>query len=223
MCFSASASFGAGIVLSVIGVAAISKTRHPSQIIFAAIPLIFAVQQFAEGCLWLLLPNPDYIRMQQVITAIFLCFAQVIWPVWVPVAFLVLEKQVTRNKMQRLLVAMGLLVSGYLGYCLIAFPVHAKIIAYHITYEQNYPPHLANYVAVLYLIATIAPPFFSHIKKMWLLGTAILISYIITTIFYNDYLVSVWCFFASFISISVYAIMFEIRKHSFPERQIDPT
>ncbi len=221
MCFSASASFGAGIVLTAIGIASIKKTQHPSQIPFAAIPLVFAVQQLAEGCLWLTLPNANLAAAQHAFTYIFLVFAQIIWPAWVPVAFLILEKEITRTKKQKILVGAGLLVSAYLGYCLISFPVHAQIMHYHITYDQSYPAKLATPIALLYLIATIAPPFFSHINKMWLLGTAILISYLITAIFYDDYLVSVWCFFASVISISVYVIMLEIKKISqkvvFPE------
>ena len=55
MCFSANASFGAGVVLTIIGVAAIKKVQHPSQILFASIPLLFAVQQISEGILWITL------------------------------------------------------------------------------------------------------------------------------------------------------------------------
>jgi hypothetical protein len=212
MCFSANASFGAGIVLTVIGIASIKKTQHPSQVLFAAIPFIFAVQQISEGCLWLMLRNPALLREQQLITYIFLCFAQIIWPAWVPISFLILEKRETRTKFQKILVGVGVLVSCYLGYCLINFPVQARIVSHHITYDQAYPPSLSILVALLYLVATITPPFFSHIRKMRWLGAAILMSYIITTIFYDDYLISVWCFFASVISIAVYAIIYEIVK-----------
>jgi hypothetical protein len=61
MCFSASASFGASLVLSVIGVATIKNTRHREQLPFASIPFVFAVQQFSEGVLWLTLPYSDYV------------------------------------------------------------------------------------------------------------------------------------------------------------------
>jgi hypothetical protein len=47
---------------------------------------------------------------------------------------------------------------------------------------------------------------------MWYLGIAILVSYIMTKIFYTDYIVSVWCFFASVISIAVYAVILELNK-----------
>jgi hypothetical protein len=212
MCFSANASFGAGVVLSVIGVASIKKVQHPSHILFASIPLIFAVQQISEGFLWLTLPNPEYATIQQILTHIFMFFAQFFWPLWVPIAILLLEKENRRKKIQKVLVGIGIIVSFYAGYCLIAYHIQAKIVGYHMTYKIEYPNHLGKYGGILYLLATVAPPFFSHIKRMWIFGTTILISYIITAIFYEHYVVSVWCFFASIISISIYLIMIEIKK-----------
>jgi len=212
MCFSATASFGAGIVLSVIGIASIRKVEHPSQIIFASTPLLFAVQQIAEGILWVTLPNPAYVAIQQIITHLFLFFAQIVWPIWVPVALLLLEREATRKNMQKVLVGIGVLVSCYLAYCMLSYHVQAKIIGYHVAYEQDFPATFRTYVGALYIIATVAPPFFSHIKRMWLLGLTTLISYIVTTIFYDNYLVSVWCFFASVISASIYVVMLEIKK-----------
>lgn len=40
-----------------IGLAAINKVQHPSQMMFAFICLIFAVQQIGEGILWITLPK----------------------------------------------------------------------------------------------------------------------------------------------------------------------
>ena len=212
MCFSANASFGAGVVLVVIGVISIKKVQHPSQILFASIPLLFAVQQISEGILWVTLPNPAYTALSQVMTYVFLFFAQFFWPLWVPIAILILEKESKRKRIQKVLVGMGMIVALYFAYCLISYPVHSKIIGYHVTYKVEYPNLLGRYGGIFYLIATVVPPFFSHIKKMWMFGTSMLISYLITAIFYDHYVVSVWCFFASIISISIYAIMIEIRN-----------
>lgn len=207
MCFSASASFSAGIVLSAIGIASLKKVQAPSQIPFASIPLIFAIQQISEGILWLALTDPKYAQMQQFSTVAFLFFAQVVWPVWVPFSVVLLETNEKRKNVLKLLTVIGGIVSLYLAYCLISYNVEGKVIGYHIVYIQDYPAALRNYGGLFYIIATIVPPFFSGIKRMWSLGSAILISYIITTLFYEEYIVSVWCFFASIISISVYAVM----------------
>ena len=214
MCFSATASFSAGIVLTVIGIVAIKKVQHRSQFMFAAIPLVFAVQQFSEGLLWLTLPYPELQFVQKNTAYFFLIIAQILWPIYVPVAILLVEKEKTRKKIQWVLIVFGLLASCRLAYCLLVYDANALIDCYHITYIQDYPQKLRWVTGILYVISTIAPPFFFHIKRMWMLGTTIMISYLITALFYENYLVSVWCFFASIISISVWFIMGEIKSHT---------
>jgi len=214
MCFSASASFGAGVVLAAISVISIKKIQKPSQIYFASIPIIFSVQQLAEGFLWLALTKPFFAPLQQITTYTFLFFAQIVWPLWIPYAFLKLETEEKEKNFQRVLLGIGILVSLFLGYCLATYTVEAKIIGYHISYLQNYPIVYGGYGDLLYIIATIAPPLFSNIKKMWLLSITIIISYIITRILYVDYIVSVWCFFSSIISLFVLVIMAEIKNPS---------
>jgi hypothetical protein len=209
MCFSASASFGAGIVLSAIGLVTIKKVKLPAHYPFASIPLIFAVQQFTEGLLWLALTNPLYASLQQGSTYSFLFFAQIVWPVWVPFSILLLAEKGKRKTIEKILVIVGGAVSIYLAYCLVTFNVKANVLGFHIAYKQDYPTGISYYLGVLYIIATIVPSFYSLIKRMWILGSAILISYIITTLFYTDYIVSVWCFFASVISIIVFAIIYQ--------------
>ena len=212
MCFSASASFGAGVVLSVVGIASIRKAPSPPQILFASIPLFFAVQQITEGFLWLSLTDPAYASLQQITTYNFLFLAQVVWPVWVPFSILKLEPKERQRAIEKVLVGIGSAVALYLAYCLLSFPVEAKVVGYHISYEQDYPPSLSRYVGLLYITATIAPPFFSRIRRMWMLGATVLISYVITATLYTDYIVSVWCFFASIISIAIYVIMHNLKN-----------
>lgn len=212
MCFSASASLSAGVVLTVIGIASIKKTNHKSQLWFASIPLVFGVQQLAEGVLWLTLPNPDLVNTQIAATYIFLFFAQIIWSLWVPIAIIMLDERKRKSLMQRILVGAGILISGYLAYCLLTFSVEANIVGHHIVYFLDYPPSLKIFVIILYASATIAPLFFSHIKRMWILGVAIMVSYIVATIFYEHYVLSVWCFFSSIISVYVYLIVRRISR-----------
>ncbi|MDI1321943.1 MAG: hypothetical protein PSV36_04295 [Algoriphagus sp.] len=212
MCFSAGASFGAGVVLTVIGVASIKKAKSPSQIPFASIPLIFGVQQITEGFLWLAFLNPEYASLQQVAMYNFLFFAQVVWPVWVPFAILKLEPKENRRLISKILAGIGAAVSVYLGFCMINYPVEASVIGNHISYHEIFPPSLRVYVGILYSISTISPTFFSRIRRMWMLGTTVIVSYVITAIFYTDYIISVWCFFASIISIAIYVIMESLEK-----------
>lgn len=120
-----------------------------------------------------------------------------------------IEKDDKRRKILKLSMATGIIVSAYLTLCLLSYHVEAKIIGQHISYQQNYPPNLVYLSGRLYIIATVVSPFLSSFKKMSVLGSAILVSYIIATIFYEDYIVSVWCSFAAIISVVIYAILHE--------------
>lgn len=207
MCFSANASFGAGIVLAVIGAATIKKRELPSQIYFATIPFLFCFQQVSEGFLWLALQNPVFSTLEKPAIYIFLFFAQVVWPLWLPFSIFKLEKEVLRKKILLIPLLIGMLVSFYLAYCLLSYNVNAKIYGYHISYQQDYPIRFGGYGDFLYIVATIFPPLISSVKRMWLLGLIILVSYIITMLYYVDNIISVWCFFASAISVVVLYIL----------------
>lgn len=78
MCFSAGASISAGVLLSVLGTETLRKVHKPSQIVFAGIPAFFAVQQFAEGAVWLTIPRKEYAALLSAATYIFIIMAQVI-------------------------------------------------------------------------------------------------------------------------------------------------
>jgi hypothetical protein len=207
MCFSAEASFVSGTVLSVIGIAAIKKNDKPDQLAFAAIPLIFAIQQFTEGILWLTLPDPNAVVLQKTAMYIFLFFAQVVWPTWVPFAVLTMEKDEKRKKTLRFLLIIGLLVSGYLAVRLIMYPAHAEISGHHVYYELGFPVSAIRYFGIMYFIATVIPPFLSGKRKMWMLGLAIFVSYLITRMFYENYVISVWCFFSAIISGTILLVL----------------
>lgn len=212
MCFSANASFGAGITLGVIGIASLAQVKKPAQIAFASIPLLFSVQQFAEGVLWLTLPVYADTTFQHIATFLFLFFAQVLWPVLVPVSIVLLERE---SKFKKLLIAFtvaGILASIYSFYCLISFPVKATMTCCHIVYSLDYPQTFKYPIGILYGLSAIAPLFFSNVKKMWLLGVTVVASYLISWLFYDHYLVSVWCFFASIISIGVFLLIRMLRK-----------
>jgi len=49
MCFSATASFSAGAILLGLGTLTLKSARRPRELVLAAIPLLFAIQQLIEG------------------------------------------------------------------------------------------------------------------------------------------------------------------------------
>jgi hypothetical protein len=212
MCFSPLASFAGGVIISGIGVATIRKVHEPSQIVFASIPVFFGVQQIVEGCLWLTLPDPDYITIQKISTYWFMIMAQVLWPTMIPLSVLFMEKQVRRKNILRVFLFMGLFLSLYYLYCLISFHVYPKIIGYHIQYDTDFPVSISIPAFVIYLIVTIIPLFVSSIKRTHLLGILMFFSCLITAIFFKQFLTSVWCFFAALISGVIFWILHDSRK-----------
>jgi len=212
MCFSAGASFVGGIIISGIGVATIREVHKPSQLIFASIPLFFGVQQIAEGCLWLTLPDADYINIHKIAKYFYLIMAQVLWPAIIPVSVLLMEENKNRIKILQVLLGMGLSLSLYYFFCLLFFKVTPQIIGYHIQYNTDFPDSLAIAAFIVYLIATITPLFVSGIKRTQLLGRLMFLSCLITAIFFTQYLISVWCFFAALISGVVFWILRDSKK-----------
>lgn len=114
MCFSAGASFGAGIVLSAIGMASIKNVKSLPQLVFASIPLMFAAQQITEGLLWITLRDPSFVSIQKNLTYVFLFLAQVTWPVWIPISILFLDTGTKYKWIQKVFVFMGVVISIYL-------------------------------------------------------------------------------------------------------------
>jgi hypothetical protein len=213
MCFSPEASFAGGIIISAIGVTTVRKVHNPSQIVFASIPLFFGIQQIAEGFLWMTLPDHDFINIQKISTYLFLVMAVVIWPLMIPVSILLMEKNIKRKRILRLLTVIGLSLSFYYAFCLLRFTVNPEISGYHILYKNDFPPAFSNPVFAVYLVVTITPLFISGIKRTWLLGILMTLSCLVTAIFFRQYLTSVWCFFAALISGVVFWILSDSKRN----------
>lgn len=215
MCFSPEASFAGGVIISAIGVATIQKVHKPSQIIFAGIPLFFGIQQIAEGFLWVTLPVPDFINIQKITTYLFLIMALVIWPSMIPLSVILMEGDSSRKKFLRLLLVLGLILSVYYSFCLMLFKVYPEVSCYHILYKNDFPITLSMPAFIIYLFVTITPLFISGIKRTWLLGILMMLSCLVTAIFFTQFLTSVWCFFAALISGVVFWILRESERNGF--------
>src|SRR5687767_8590955 len=109
MCFSAAASFSAGAILTGLAVISMKEVSKPSHYPLAGIPLLFGAQQLTEGVLWLSLSNHSWYGYQDITTYLFLVIAQVFWPVLLPVAFILFEKDARRKKLMKIFLGAGIL------------------------------------------------------------------------------------------------------------------
>ena len=214
MCFSAEASFTGSAVISAIGVTTLAKIRKPAQILFGTIPLLFGIQQCAEGILWVTLESGNHGRLESTATYIFLITALVIWPTMIPLSIRLMEKVKVRKKALTYLTGLGIALSLFYTVCLIIYDVSAQIQSFHIRYVDEFPETLVKIAFACYLVTTIVPIFVSSVKRMWLFGAMIAISCLITGVFFSQYLTSVWCFFAAIISILIYWILRGTRRET---------
>jgi len=205
MCFSTEASFGTGVILAVIGVATIKKARQPNRLLFASIPLLFSIQQIAEGLLWLSISNNEFSRFEKPSMYIFLFFAQVVWPLWIPLSIFVLEKR--NRKIFISFLFIGIINSLFLLFCLFSYEVTYAVIHSHINYFLLYPGEIKKISDVFYTATTIIPLFILSLKGTKFLGIAILFSYFFSILFFQESFISVWCYFAALISIIIYFII----------------
>ena len=109
MCFGPVASFSASAVLASFGVLILRNVRSPKELLFAAFPALFALQQLVEGALWLVLANdakPE--AAVRVLSFGFLLFAYGLWPVLCPASVYAIEYDESRKKVLRFMILAGL-------------------------------------------------------------------------------------------------------------------
>ena len=200
MCFSATASFIAGTALSALGVATLRATQRKAEIPFAAIPLMFGIQQIVEGVLWLSFTF-DARQLNVLMTYLFSIFSHVLWPMYVPFSISLLETVPWRRKTIWGFQGVGLFVGLYLLYMLVEFPV-TSVAAANIVYIS---PHFYKVpVMVLYVAATCVSCAFSSVVAIRLFGALALFLFLLAYGFFTIALFSVWCFFAAILSSIIY-------------------
>ena len=201
MRFSTTASFSAGAVLLGIGALTLQAARRPCERPFAAIPLLFAIQQLIEGLIWLTF-SADAPLLNAVMTHAYSFFSHVLWPIYLPVAVLMIEPPGGRRRTLTVIVFAGSAVGIYLLYVLVAFPVVSRPTGQHVEYDS--PHFFAAVVMTLYLVSTTVSPLLSTLRAVKVFGALALLSFGAADYFYAMWFISVWCFFAALLSTVIY-------------------
>ena len=200
MCFSATASFIAGVSLSAIGVLTLKKAERKAEIPFAMIPLLFGIQQIIEGMLWLSF-RFDAPLLNVTMTYAFTLFSHVLWPMFVPFAIGLVETVAWRKKVILVFQFTGIAVGLYLLYWIVRFPVTSEVDE-HIVYVS---PHFYEApMMLLYLVATCVGSFFSSYKLINLFGVLALLLFMVAYWVHSVAFFSIWCFFAAILSVVIY-------------------
>jgi hypothetical protein len=203
MCFSATANFVGSGVLGAVGVGTLTKVKHRRELLFAALPMLFAVHQFMEGFVWLGLDGIPSPAVAHDMGAAFMLYAQGLLPFLLPLSVLLFEPNAkSRSRMLPLLV-LGGATTLYILWALTAFPLQLYVRGNSIVYINQATNNTA--VAVLYVIATCGSLFFSKIKMMVIFGAANLAILLVVMEVKRYAFTSLWCAYAAVASVIILA------------------
>jgi len=203
MCFSATANFVGSGVLGAVGVATLLHVKHRRELLFAALPTLFAIHQLIEGFVWLGLDGYMPSQVTHDAGAAFMLYAQGLLPALVPLSVLLFEPTAKRRRGMLPFVVLGVGLSLYMLWALAAFPTQVFVRSNSIVYINQATNYLS--VAVLYVIATCGSLFFSENRDMVLFGFANLVILLITMAVKRYAFTSVWCAYAAVASVIILA------------------
>jgi Family of unknown function (DUF6629) len=203
MCFSATANFVGSGVLGAVGVVTFTRVRHRRELLFAALPTLFAVHQFIEGFVWLGLDGILSPAVAHDMGAAFMLYAQGLLPFLLPLSVLLFEPNAkSRSRMLPFLV-LGAATTLYILWALTAFPLQLYVKGKSIVYINQATNNTA--VALLYVIATCGSLFFSKIRMMVIFGIANLVILLVVMEVKRYAFTSLWCAYAAIASVIILA------------------
>jgi hypothetical protein len=196
MCFSAEADLVGGIGLGVIGFDAIRHVRQRGDhLAIAALPLLLALHQLDEAFVWWGLQGCVGAVTGQVATWIYLLFAFVVLPVYVPASVLALEPPGRRRSLMILFVALGGMVSAVLLVAMLTGPVTATLGDNHLAYGTGLS---AGWVVVAaYVVVTCGAVVFSGYRRLAVFGLVNLVAVAVLAHLAIDGFASLWCGWAA--------------------------
>jgi hypothetical protein len=209
MCFSASASLTASILLIPTGIYCLKQANENAKdyLPVAAWPLFFGVQQVFEGVIWLKI-NSNQPNDIHYAALSFLFFSHFFWLFWMPLSAFYLE---TRQLPKNLLLSFTII--GFLYGIMLYIPLVLNDDLWAIAVQQgsiNYTTHFIftdlfpkNFNFVTYVIIILSSSMISTNRSFKFLGQLILLSLIVTYIAFIHAFISIWCFFAAILSLFV--------------------
>lgn len=209
MCLSAPASFVASAALAAMGITLIYRTRKNKRLLpLALIPCFFAVQQAAEGIVWLYFLDQTQEGLTEGAKNLFLFFAFIFWPLWVPFSAWAAEKQEARKQAIAVCFGIGMMIAALLGFLI----PHTTAVSYRssIQYLQQLDigsTALSSSVLFFYAVATLLPLFLSSLKKLWVIGACVALAGIVICLIDRFFFVSLWCFLAAWISLCLFFVL----------------
>jgi len=203
MCFSATANFVGSGVLGTLGVVTLTKVKHRRELLFAALPMLFAVHQFIEGFVWLGLDGILSPAVAHDMGAAFMLYAQGLLPFLLPLSVMLFEPDRKSRKHMLPFLVLGGATTLYILWALTAYPTQVYVKGNSIVYINQATNNTA--VALLYVIATCGSLFLSKVRTMVIFGAANLAILLVVMELKRYAFTSLWCAYAAVASVIILA------------------
>jgi hypothetical protein len=188
-------------VLGAVGVITLTKVKHRRELLFAALPILFAVHQFIEGFVWLGLDGILSPVVAHDMGAAFMLYAQGLLPFLLPLSVLLFEVDLKSRRRMLPFLVLGAATTLYILWALTAYPTQVYVKGNSIVYINQATNNTV--VAVLYVIATCGSLFFSKVRAMVMFGVANLAILLVVMEVKRYAFTSLWCAYAAVASVII--------------------
>ena len=203
MCFAPEADAVAGVIIVAVGVDALRHVGSPKQIPLAVLPLLFGLHQLAEAFVWWGLQGHVTESVERVAIWIWLLFAFVLLPVWLPIAVDLVERSKPRRLLIGAFAGIGVAVGAALAIAIFRGPINARIQGHCISYGVDAVGDSGGQWTLLYVIAACGALLASTHRDLAALGAVNLVVTPLLMWLTVDGFVSLWCFWAAIASIVI--------------------
>lgn len=199
MCFSAQADLVGGLVIGAIGVDVLRHVKgRRDHLALAVLPLMFAAHQVDEAFVWWGLQGHVSASVGRVAMWIYLLFAFVLLPTYIPLAVLAIEPPGARRRVMGAFACLGVGVSGVLLAAMLRGPVTAGLGHDHLAYTTSL--RSGALVVAAYVLATCGSLLASGYRNVALFGIINLIAVAVLARLTIDGFASLWCGWAALTS-----------------------
>jgi hypothetical protein len=210
VCFSAQADLAGGLLIGAIGIDVIRHVDKRSEYrALAALPIVLAGHQMVEAFVWWGLQGRFSAYVGRVSTWIYLLFAFVILPIYLPAAIFLLEPPGRRRRIIAAFIALGAVVSTLLFAAILRGPVTASLGQFHIAYSTDL--RAGGLVVAAYVTATCGSLIFSGYRTVATFGWINLVAVAFLSQATLNGFASLWCAWAA-ITSGLFAVQFRFGR-----------
>ncbi len=216
MCVSAEASFALTGVLVPVGAYCmnVARKRDESLLPLAAVPLLFGAQQFCEGLVWIGI-NQGNGNLTRTASLLYLFFAMCFWLFWMPFSAMFIEDRKAMRPVFAVVAFLGL-AGGAMAYVsllmrpgVLVTTVAHHSIQYNIARSPAFEAIPQSVWHFAYLAVVAFPLLVSSKKQVVGFNVALVLSAVVSHVFFLYSFHSVWCFFAAILSLYLAFLFFK--------------